>query len=368
MRFQCLVCLFVASLMYGQAATPAATPGGQKAPDAQNAKPATADVKVGPDDPVITLKGFCPDSTQKGDACKTVITRAEFEKIADALQPNMQQPLRRQLANQYSMFLKMSTAAEERGLDKTPTFDQQLKFSKMRILGQDLGTKLQQDSQQVSDADIADYYKKNEASYQQATLQRIFIPRSKQIVNTAPKPKMGDKDKDDDDDKPTPPTPANDEQKKAAEEAMTKLSVTVHDEAVKGEDFDKLQKEVFTEAGLPGNAINTKIEKARRSTLPLAHQSVMDLKPGQVSDVITDQNNGRYIYKMVSVETLSLESVSPEIKKTISSQRYRDSMQAFQGNLDLNDAYFGPGPTRGPGMPPPPRGARPNPDHAADPD
>jgi hypothetical protein len=32
-------------------------------------------------------------------------------------------------------------------------------------------------------------------------------------------------------------------------------------------------------------------------------------------------------------------------------------MQNFQGNVDLNDAYFGP--ARNPGMPPPPRGAKP---------
>jgi hypothetical protein len=374
MRFQCLVCLFLASLVYGQAVTPAAPPAGQKTPAAPAsaapaATPAAPEKQVTPDDPVITLKGFCPNSTEKGDACKTVITRAEFEKMADALQPNMQVPLRRQLANQYSMFLRMSAAAEERGLDKTPVFDEQLKFSRMRILGQDLNTKLQQDSQQVSDAEIAEYYQKNEATFQQATLQRIFIPRSKQIATAAPKPKMSDdKDKDkDDDDKPSPPTPATEEQKKAAEEAMVKLSVTIHADAVKGEDFDKLQKEVFSEAGMPGNAINTKIEKARRNTLPPAHQSVMDLKPGQVSDVIADQNNGHYIYKMVSIETLSLETVSPEIKKTISTQRYRESMHAFQENVDLNEAYFGPSSARGPGMMPP-RGPRPAPEHAVDPD
>jgi bifunctional DNA-binding transcriptional regulator/antitoxin component of YhaV-PrlF toxin-antitoxin module len=116
---------------------------------------------------------------------------------------------------------------------------------------------------------------------------------------------------------------------------------------------------------MPANAINTKVEKARRSTLPPNHQSVMDLNPGDVSEVITDANSGHYIYKVITKETLTLETVSPEIKKAIGSQRYRDSMQVFQGNVDLNDAYFGA--ARGPGMPPP-RGARPNAEHADDPD
>ncbi len=83
----------------------------------------------------------------------------------------------------------------------------------------------------------------------------------------------------------------------------------------------------------------------------------MDLKPGEVSEVISDPNSGHYIYKLVSKETLSVDTVKPEIRNIISSQRYRDSMQGFQGNVDLNDAYFGP--ARNPAMPPPPRGAKP---------
>jgi hypothetical protein len=38
------------------------------------------------------------------------------------------------------------------------------------------------------------------------------------------------------------------------------------------------------------------------------HQSVMDLKPGEVSEVISDPNSGHYIYKLVSKETLTLDA------------------------------------------------------------
>ena len=48
---------------------------------------------------------------------------------------------------------------------------------------------LQEDSDKVSDADIEDYYKKNEASYEQATFARIYIPRAKQIAPSPAKPK-----------------------------------------------------------------------------------------------------------------------------------------------------------------------------------
>ncbi len=82
----------------------------------------------------------------------------------------------------------------------------------------------------------------------------------------------------------------------------------------------------------------------------------MELKEGEVSEVISDPS-GNYIYKMVSKETMPLDSVKTEIKNTISAQRYREAMQKYQNNAELNDAYFGP--MRGPGMPVPPRGPKP---------
>ena len=114
MRFQYLACLLLAGSTYGQTAPPATPPAaGAKAEPSTSAVPDKApEIKAGPDDPVITLKGLCTDSTQQGDACKTVITRAQFEKIADALQPGMPPAMRRQLATRYGWALKMSIAAE----------------------------------------------------------------------------------------------------------------------------------------------------------------------------------------------------------------------------------------------------------------
>ena len=137
---------------------------------------------------------------------------------------------------------------------------------------------------------------------------------------------------------------------------MTKVAENLRARAVKGEDPDKLEKEAYAAAGLTGNAPSTKMEKVRGITLPVNHRAVMDLKPGEVSEVISD-TGGHYIYRLDSKETLSLESMKVEIRGTISSQRYRDSMQGFQGDAELNDTYFGP--TRNPAMPMPPRGAKP---------
>jgi hypothetical protein len=323
------------------------------------------EVKVGPDDPVVTMKGFCTDATQQGDACKTVMTRAQFDKLAESLRPGMSPAIRRQLATTYSRMLRMSAAAEKRGLDKQPKFDEMMAFARLQILSQQLSATLQEDAAKVSDSDIEDYYKKNESSYEQATFARIFVPRSKQIVPAA-KPKTATTPGAKTSAKPGPTPPPTEAQKKAAEEAMKKIAASLRARAAKGEDPDKLQKEAYVAAGLPGNAPNTKMEKVRRTTLPATHQAVMNLNPGEVSEVIADPNSGYYIYKLVSKETLSEESVKTEIKNAITSQRYRDSMQGFQGNVDLNDAYFGA--TRNPAMPQLPRGAKPSDQPAEDPD
>lgn len=362
MRSQYLACLLLAGLAYGQAVPPAAPGAGVKTEQSASTAPnKTPEVKVAPDDVVITLKGFCPDSALQGDACKTTITRAQFEKLAEALQPNMSPAIRRNLGTNYGRMLKMSKAAEKRGLDKGPRFEEIMFFARMQILSSELGKALQEDATKVSDEDIEAYYKKNELSYEQATFARIFVPRTKQInhpsaPNDAAKPGAAPAAN-------LAPTP---EQQKAAEEAMTKAADDIRARALKGEDPDTLEKEAYADAGLPGNPMSTKMEKVRRTTLPATHLIVMDLKPGEVSAVISDPGSGHYIYKMVSKETLPLETVKTEIRNTISSQRYRDSMQEFQGNVDLNDAYFGP--SRLAPIPPRQRGTRPSDQPAANPD
>ena len=367
---QFLACLLLVAFVSGQTAPPAspapASPNGAqtaaptpgKAPDSQ-----PAEVKVGPEDTVITIKGFCADASLQGDACKTAITRAQFEKLADALQPGMSPAMRRQLATAYSRMLTMSSAAEKRSLDKTAHFDESIRFARMQILAQELSKALQADSNNVSDQDIQENYAKNTANFEQATFARIFVPHAKRMETPSPK-KSAAKAGTPTDASKTASTalkaPAKalspEQQQKVAEQAMTKEAKLLHARAVKGEDADKLQKEAYVAAGLPGTPPTTKMEKVRRTTLPANHQVAMDLKPGEVSEIIVDPS-GNYTYKMISKETLPLDSVKGEIRNQLSSTRYREAMQHYQNNADLNDAYFGPG--RGPGMPMPPRGGKP---------
>ncbi|MFZ0136801.1 MAG: peptidylprolyl isomerase [Candidatus Sulfotelmatobacter sp.] len=304
--------LLLAGLINGQGAPSATVPAGGDAPV----------VAVGPDDAVITVNDFCADPTQNGAACKTVLTRAQFEKLCEALQPGMSLPLRLNVANAYARNLKMAAAAEKRGLDKTPAFEEEMRYARMQLLSQDLSRALQAEANDITDADLADYYKKNEASYEEATLARIFVPRAKEGEVAHGEPE--------------------DAQTKADEGTMAKLAADLRARAVSGEDPDKLQVEAYTEAGIPHTRSNTKMEKVRRDALPPQHEAVMDLKPGEVSEVFSDPGGAHFIYKMISKHTLTLEEAKAEIRTTISSQRYRDSIKSFQGDVAFSDAYFNP--------------------------
>jgi PPIC-type PPIASE domain len=343
MRFQWSVCLLLASLAFAQAAPPAPTaPTGAKteqaAPAAQEKLP---EGKVGPHDTVLTIKGVCADSSKQGDDCKTAIDKEQFEKLAEALQPNMNAALRRQLANAYTRMLAMSAEAEKRGLDKQPLFDERMRFDRMQVLSQLLNRSLQEEAAKISDSDLESYYNKNLAAYEEATFVRIFVPAKQQAVNPKPNGKSAE----------TKPQP------KEGEEGMKKLATELRARALKGEDPDKLQKEAFVAAGMTWTPPSTKMEKIRRTTLPPAHGAALDLKAGQVSELISDAS-GHYIYKLLSKQTLPLDAVKQEIRSALSAQRYRDAMQPFQsGNAELNDAYFGP--ARNPAPPPTTRGGKP---------
>ncbi|MFZ0321570.1 MAG: hypothetical protein WAL56_20765 [Candidatus Sulfotelmatobacter sp.] len=225
--------------------------------------------------------------------------------------------LRLNVANAYARNLKMSAAAEKRGLDKTPEFEEEMRYARMQLLAQDLTRALQVEANNITRADLEDYYKKNESSYEQGTVARIFVPHAKQLAE------------------------AEDGQDKIFEEAMTKLAADLRVRAVKGEDPDKLQIEAYAATGIMRTSSNTKMN-VRRTTLPLQHETVMNLKAGEVSEVYSDPGGAHFIYKMISKNTLTLEEAEAEIRKEISSQRYHESIKEFQGDVVFNDAYFVP--------------------------
>jgi Ca2+-binding EF-hand superfamily protein len=343
-----LVFLLLAALSWGQAGSSPSTPAPQQpgAP-ANSAGNPTETKEVPPDTPVITINGLCPSPSADKAAdpnCKTTITRAEFEKIMDSVQPNMPPRVRRQFATRYSSALVMAEKAHEMGLDQGPKFDDRMKLMRIQVLTQMFNQAVQEKAGQISDQDIEDYYKSKSADYEEADLQRIFIPRSQQLP--ASKVKLS--------------ATAEKQRQKEAEEIMKKEADKVHTRAVAGEDFAKLQEEAYTLAGLKGKAPSTKMGKVRRNGLPPTQVSVMDLKTGQISAVLSDQS-GYFIYKVGAKDVEPLDKVKEEIRGTLRTQRMQEQMKAVQesGTPTLDEAYFGPemAPPHGMPLPPPGPGA-----------
>src|ERR1017187_4625853 len=85
------------TLTWGQAKPSTAPPGKNPASATEDDEdrpvpPSASAAAVAPDAAVLTIKGLCPDSAKPSDStadCKRVITRAEFEKVARAIQPSL---------------------------------------------------------------------------------------------------------------------------------------------------------------------------------------------------------------------------------------------------------------------------------------
>lgn len=360
-----LLCVFLGALGWAQAA-----PGTPGSPQTETT-PADPSAAVPPTAAVITIKGVCPAQAKaaaKGTAasaaktatakspatdCKTVITKEEFETLASHLAPNVTPQMKKQLASVLPQWILMSNEAKKRGLDKTPQFEDRVKVLKMQILSQELRQNIQDEAGKISPEETEAYYKEHANDYEQFNLDRLFVPRTKQIEPDA----KGENEK---------PEKLSDEAQKAkqaeekakadeAEQAMTQLAESLRTRAAAGEDFAKLQKEAFTAAGMKIDSPTVNLASVRRTGLPPAQSSVLDLKPGEVSQVINDAGM-HYIYKLNSKSEIPLDQVKNEIHSKLQNDRMREMMEKLSNpsQIETNEAYFGAG-----GVGPAP-GARPS--------
>ena len=146
--------LILAAAAWGQAAKPAAHSAPAKA---ATASPAAA--TIGPNTPVITIPGMCDKPAaekSKAAACKTVVTRAEFEQLVNAVAPAIDPASRKQLATQYGTALVMVHKAHEMGLDRGPRFQELMRVARIGVITKELGQKLQQEAENISDTGSRD--------------------------------------------------------------------------------------------------------------------------------------------------------------------------------------------------------------------
>ena len=334
MRHLPLLCLLIASsALWRVEATPAKpdTPANSRAAtvqdkDEQKTLPASASA-VASDAAIITIRGLCPPSAtppKNPSPCETQITKAQFEKLADAILPNKQASRQLQLAMSYPNLLAMAQAAETRGLEKSQRFQQRIAFSRLQILSQELVRQIDEESAHIPQKEIEDYYRNHSADFESATLERIYIPNRKRLVA------------------PANEKIAPDAKQKNSEAEMTQLAGQLRARAVAGEGFSTLQIEAYTAAGMTDVPPNSSLGQLRSNGLPPGHAAAFTLKTGEVSQVFNDPT-GHYIYKLDSKQPEPLERASDEIRRILKRQHRDKAIQAIQQPVspELNPAYFG---------------------------
>lgn len=296
--------------------------------------PSETGATVSSTQPVITIQGVCAAPAKPAVAgakatpakaitasgpCKTLVTKTQFEKLLNAVNPAGQPVapnMRRNLAQAYVELLTFSQAAQKAGVDKDPNFSEVMRLVRMRTLEDFYRRTLEQKYRNPPPADIQSYYNQNIQKYEEIKLSRIFIPAK------------------------NPASPSKDDwEKKAAEVAND-----IHDRAAKGEDFEKLQKEAYTTLGLTITPPSTSTGNRRRGMMaPQEEQELFALKAGDVSK-LEQEPAGYIVYKVESKETLPMEKVKDEISRELFRQKMDTAMKSVTApvHADYNDEYFGP--------------------------
>lgn len=282
------------------------------------AKAADTAAQVPPETTVLTIDGICPGqdspTAKTTAACKTVLTRSEFEKLVAAVDPAMSPKQKAQFAGSYARYLMFARAARKQGLDKDPRFQKLVELTELQLLAQTYVQALQDKSKQISPEEVDKFYRENSRLFEVGNFLRIYVPAAAQTDENGSE---GSKHTD---------------MKAAAERIRTR--------AAGGEDFTRLQQEAF-EAAHMESPPPVSAEKLSRGRLAPELQVVFDLKPGDVSPVLAS-SNAYFIYKLVSKETSPLEAVKEEAERTVQTRRLDEAMKNVLGSakVSLNEEYF----------------------------
>ncbi len=318
---------FISSVCFAQTAPKTTMPAKQKpatpapaagvAPETA-AKPAapTAASTVPENAIVITIPGVCPPGTP-AENCTTTVTRADFEKLVNAMNPNMPADAHRSVAAGYAQLLAVYDQALKMGVDKDPKLQIQLRVREMSMLAQMLPEKVAEDSKPTQ-AEVQSYYAENSAKYEEFKLRRIVVLKS---ASSGLKP-----------------------------EELKAFADKIRERAAAGEDPDKLEVEAYKETKSAAAPPNTDLGWKRKGAMDPRHEpQILPLKSGEVSPVMED-GQAYYIYKVESKRQQPLESVQKDIETTLQRERAQKTMKGLIENIkpQLNEAYFGPEPQKTP--------------------
>ena len=307
-----------------------------QAPEAQAlsapAKSADSASAVAEGQAVITVRGLCAEEAgnkkQAGNPCSKQITRKDFERLMNALNPggqNISPSGRQNLAQAYVEALAFEEAARKARTEDTEEFREVMFWVRLRTIGDFYRRKLQEKYRNPAPEEIDTYYQEHIGSFERVHLLRILVPRENSSG--------GDKDEFD---------------KKALAAAQAART-----RAVNGEAVEQIQKDVYAGLGLerpPATDLGT---YRRADFMEKEAADVFSLQAGEVSPVETEAKS-YVIYKVASKETLKEDQVKADIARDIAQQKYRDALKAVMDptQADFNEQYFGRMPPKLPMEPP----------------
>jgi len=276
--------------------------------------------KVPLEAPVVILEGPC-EQPRKGirqKDCKNVVTRAEIDSLIDLLEPNASPAARRQFAINYARLAAASAAANRRHLERDPAVAKQLQMQQklvyMQVLANTLYREIEVEAKSVPISEIEKYYSGHQADFERGEVRRLLVPKQGVTAST---------------------------QSFDASILKTKAE-ELRARAAAGEDFDKLQQAAYEDLGIKAAISTTKLSMARRTSLPVGEDTVFNLDPGQVTQVL-DSPSAFVVLKLESKKILSLEDAKLEIVPFLQRERakqvIRDATESEKAEFNLQ--YFG---------------------------
>lgn len=311
----------------GQAGThPPAPAPAEKAPEtkpptAQKAEPASAPVAA--KDTIMTIHGVCQNSSGTPSDCSMTVTKEQFEKLVQSLNPTNQAinaDMRRRLGQAYAELLAGAQAGEKAGIEKTELYQEVMRVMRLRTLSDLYRRSLEEQFRNPGQEEIATYYEAHKSDFDTVKLRRVYVPAADPSGKSA-----------------------SAEDKAAFQKKADELSNQLRERAAQGEDTEQLQKAAYAELGIGSNPPSTEMGQVRRGALPAKQDAeLFKLDAGGVYK--SDEPTGHVIYKVESKQTLALETVKEEISRTIYRAKLDAKLKEINASVhaDFNDAYFGP--------------------------
>jgi hypothetical protein len=245
-----------------------------------------------------------------------VITKGDFEKLVNAIGVTMPVQGRQNLANDYAKAIVLSHEARKRGVENKENYKELLRFVTMQLQGKELLNILQEESK-PNDAEVQKYYQDHSKKYEEISVRRIFIPRNR--ADATAETKM----------------PTDEELQADGEKAKSRLMA--------GEDFDKIQKEIYTSKGYTAPPPPTSMPNWRTESIPQHQASLLEVKQGEFSPVMVEAA-GAYVYRIDDKKVAPLDTVKAGIESELASERMRAKLEALTSSIkpELNQAYFHP--------------------------